>query len=108
MNFLFEPLTLVTFFPLVGVLVLLFLKPEQKNAARWTALVTSLITFGISIAVLPLVNLSGDASQEFFSDGITEEITSALAKIPDLKVVARRLPCRRCFQRTQDRSPPTR
>jgi NADH-quinone oxidoreductase subunit M len=43
---------MVTFFPLLGVLVLLFLKPEQKNAARWTALITSLITFGISLAVL--------------------------------------------------------
>jgi len=52
MNFVFHPLTLVTFFPLVGVLVLLFLKQEQKNAARWTALITSLVTFGISIAVL--------------------------------------------------------
>ena len=52
MNFLLQPLTLVTFFPLLGVLVLLFLKPEQKNAARWTALVTSILTFAISIAVL--------------------------------------------------------
>ena len=52
MNFLLQPLTLVTFFPLVGVLVLLFLKPEQKNAARWTALIASLITFAISLVVL--------------------------------------------------------
>ncbi len=52
MNFFLYPLTLVTFFPLLGVLVLLFLKPEQKNAARWVALITSLITFAISIAVL--------------------------------------------------------
>ena len=43
----------------------------------------------ISIAVLPFANLSGDPSQEFFSDGITEEITSALARVPDLRVVAR-------------------
>ena len=56
MNFLLHPLTLVTFFPLLGVLVLLFLKPEQKNAARWMALVTSLITFAISIAVLVQFN----------------------------------------------------
>jgi TolB-like protein len=35
------------------------------------------------------VNLSGDASQEFFSDGMTEEITSALAQIPNLQVVGR-------------------
>jgi TolB-like protein len=44
---------------------------------------------GVFIAVLPFENLSGDAAQEFFSDGMTEEITGALAKVPDLKVVAR-------------------
>ncbi|MCS6994271.1 MAG: NADH-quinone oxidoreductase subunit M [Anaerolineales bacterium] len=49
MNFLLEPLSIVTFFPLLGVLVLLFLKPEQKNALRWTALLTSLVTFFISL-----------------------------------------------------------
>src|SRR5262249_30275541 len=43
----------------------------------------------ISIAVLPFANLSGDASQEFFSDGMTEEITAVLAKIPSLSVVGR-------------------
>jgi TolB-like protein len=43
----------------------------------------------ISIAVLPFTNLSDDKQQEFFSDGMTEEITTALAKIPDLRVVAR-------------------
>jgi len=43
----------------------------------------------LSIAVLPFDNISGDASQEFFSDGMTEEITAALAKVPDLRVVAR-------------------
>jgi adenylate cyclase len=39
--------------------------------------------------VLPFENLSGDANQEFFSDGMTEEITAALAKIPALRVVGR-------------------
>ncbi len=43
----------------------------------------------ISVAVLPFANLSGDASQEFFSDGMTEEITSALAKVPGLIVIGR-------------------
>jgi TolB-like protein len=42
-----------------------------------------------SIAVLPFVNLSGDAENDYFSDGITEEILNALAQIPDLKVAAR-------------------
>jgi TolB-like protein/DNA-binding SARP family transcriptional activator len=43
----------------------------------------------IAVAVLPFDNLSSDPEQQFFSDGITEEITSALARIPDLSVVAR-------------------
>jgi adenylate cyclase len=42
-----------------------------------------------SIAVLPFVNMSGQAENNDFSDGITEEILNALAQISDLKVVAR-------------------
>ena len=42
-----------------------------------------------SIAVLPLENLSGDSENDYFGEGITEEILDALAKIPDLKVAAR-------------------
>ena len=58
MEFLLQPLTLVTFFPLVGVLVLLFLPSENKNSLRWTALITSLATFGISLWVLSMFNAS--------------------------------------------------
>jgi NADH-quinone oxidoreductase subunit M len=58
MEFLLQPLTLLIFFPLVGVLVLLFLKSEQKTAARWTALVTSLLTFGLSLWVLSMFTAS--------------------------------------------------
>jgi adenylate cyclase len=42
-----------------------------------------------SIAVLPFVNLSGDPEQEYFSDGMTEEIISALGSVPKLFVIAR-------------------
>jgi adenylate cyclase len=42
-----------------------------------------------SIAVLPFVNMSGDAENEYFSDGISEEILNVLAKVPDLSVAAR-------------------
>ncbi len=58
MDFFLQPLTLVTFFPLVGVLVLLFINAERKNALRWTALVTTLLTFGISLWVLAQFNAS--------------------------------------------------
>jgi TolB-like protein/DNA-binding winged helix-turn-helix (wHTH) protein len=40
-----------------------------------------------SLAVLPLENLSGDPSQDYFADGITEELTTDLAKIPALRVI---------------------
>ena len=42
-----------------------------------------------SIAVLPFVNMSADPDNEYFSDGIAEEILNVLARIPELKVAAR-------------------
>jgi len=41
-----------------------------------------------SIAVLPFHNLSGDAEQQYFSDGLTEDLTTDLTKVPGLKVIA--------------------
>ena len=42
-----------------------------------------------SIAVLPLVNTSGDAANDYFSDGLSEELIAVLAKIPGLKIIGR-------------------
>jgi TolB-like protein/Tfp pilus assembly protein PilF len=42
-----------------------------------------------SIAVLPFVNMSSDQEQEYFSDGLSEELLNLLAKIPELRVAAR-------------------
>ena len=46
-------------------------------------------TAGKSIAVLPFVNMSSDPEQEYFSDGIAEELLNVLSKIPGLRVSAR-------------------
>jgi NADH-quinone oxidoreductase subunit M len=58
MEFLLQPLTLLTFFPLLGVLVLFFIPGDRKEAIRWTTLVTTLVTFGISLWVLTMFNAS--------------------------------------------------
>ena len=42
-----------------------------------------------SLAVLPFANMSGKADEDYFSDGMTEELLNVLAKVPQLKVVAR-------------------
>ncbi len=42
-----------------------------------------------SIAVLPLVNTSGDSGNDYFSDGLSEELIAVLAKIPGLKIIGR-------------------
>jgi len=60
---------------------------ETAEQARTDALVES---FGDkSIAVLPFVNLSADPEQEYFSDGISEELLNLLARIPELRVTSR-------------------
>lgn len=43
----------------------------------------------VAMAVLPFENLSSDPAQQFFSDGMSEEISAALAKVPGLELIAR-------------------
>jgi NADH-quinone oxidoreductase subunit M len=63
MDLLLHPLTLTTFLPIIGVVVILFLKPEWKNAIRWVALVTSIATFGISVVMLTYFQASNPDMQ---------------------------------------------
>src|SRR6266705_447311 len=63
MNFFLQPLTLLTFFPLVGIVILFFIPSDRKDALRWTAFIASLITFGLSLWVLKMFNASNPSLQ---------------------------------------------
>ena len=62
---------------------------EHGLPAPQRAVETTGAAKGPGVAVLPFVNLSGDANQEYFSDGLTEDILTALARTGDLRVLAR-------------------
>ncbi|MEZ5832639.1 MAG: adenylate/guanylate cyclase domain-containing protein [Dongiaceae bacterium] len=55
-------------------------QPKQPTVAQFTH---------ASIAVLPFDNLSGDSTQDYFAEGITEDMTQALGRFSDLSVIAR-------------------
>jgi TolB-like protein/Flp pilus assembly protein TadD len=59
------------------------------GAGGWALLKPAPARGANSIAVLPFANLSGDVNQDYFSDGIAEELRSALARLPGLQVVGR-------------------
>src|ERR1700682_2684594 len=60
------------------------LRPHQQRRPELSATANSQ-----SIAVLPFVNMSSDKEQEYFSDGLAEELLNQLAQIPQLRVIAR-------------------
>jgi TolB-like protein len=67
-------------------------EPVQTTTEVVTDQATNTEQSGISdksIAVLPFVNMSSDPEQEYFSDGISEELLNVLSKIPGLQVAAR-------------------
>jgi serine/threonine-protein kinase len=50
---------------------------------------TNVVTGGSSLAVLPFVNVGGDTATEYFADGITDELATALGRIPGMRIAAR-------------------
>ncbi len=61
--------------------------PEPSLATD--SAVTAAASSEKSIAVMPFVNMSSEAEQEYFSDGISEQLLNLLAKIPELRVISR-------------------
>ncbi len=63
--------------------------PETVKKSSWTGAESLPLPDKPSIAVLPFENMSGDPEQEFFADGVVEDILTTLSKIPALFVIAR-------------------
>src|SRR5215471_14090254 len=76
-------------FPVLGVAVLIAGALLFDAAGIRTRILAERVPTIRSIAVLPLENLSGDASQEYFVDGMTDALITDLAQISDLKVISR-------------------
>ena len=74
---------------LTAIAVLLFLAAAGSWAMLGGRLTKPAQAAHLSIVVLPFANLSGDPSQDYFSDGITENLTTELARIKDSFVIAR-------------------
>jgi TolB-like protein/class 3 adenylate cyclase/Tfp pilus assembly protein PilF len=62
--------------------------PKSAVAAN-TSIAQPLVAPRLSIVVLPLANLSNDPDQQYFADGITEDVTTDLSRIPDMFVISR-------------------
>ena len=72
----------------IGVIYPLMLQISDSRTPELTEFTQKEIKSN-SIAVLPFVNMSDDAGNEYFSDGLSEELLNLLARIPELKVAAR-------------------
>ena len=79
---------------MIAVAVLFFvatrlLQPARESAQPAAVDAKSGGAHARSIAVLPFINLSGDSAQAYFTDGITEDLITDLARLPGLMVIAR-------------------
>ena len=78
-----------TFLVIAAVIAAIWIGRGNDRADNFGSLVTRFDERVPSIAVLPFTNLSGDPSNDYFSDGLSEEIRNLLAQVPDLKVIGR-------------------
>jgi TolB-like protein len=94
--------TIISILLVIGAgLLVLFVRPSAEEVAAMpprTAAVAATTPMhpaavaadsGPSIAVLPFVNMSSDREQEYFSDGLSEELLNELTRVPSLRVIGR-------------------
>jgi TolB-like protein/class 3 adenylate cyclase/Tfp pilus assembly protein PilF len=63
--------------------------PPVATAPRATFVSHAIVAPRLSIVVLPFTNLSNDPEQQYFADGITEDLTTDLSRLPDMIVISR-------------------
>jgi TolB-like protein/tetratricopeptide (TPR) repeat protein len=80
-------LTLVLLFG--GGVLWYFQRASETSTAMSPTPTAAALPTDASIAVLPFVNMSADKDQQFFADGISEELLNLLAQVPGLRVIAR-------------------
>jgi serine/threonine protein kinase/tetratricopeptide (TPR) repeat protein len=73
---------------LLVILAVTFLRPGDDSGSASPPTTDGVSKRGPTIAVLPFANASGDPEQEYFSDGLTEELVTELSRVPELFVLA--------------------
>ncbi len=88
--FLSKKLVASLLFVMLGVVALQFYSPQSSKQGVSNSSNDAQSVLPSSIAILPLRNLSGSADQDFFSDGITDALITALAKRVSIRVISTR------------------
>jgi serine/threonine-protein kinase len=76
-------------FPTIGEFAEVLLRIQREEATPGGGVKAHAAPAARSIAVLPFTNMSADPENEYFSDGMTEEILNALSTVPDVQVASR-------------------
>src|SRR6266516_2220195 len=89
-----RPKSVIPKWTLIGAAILILIAATVGSFLFWQrwkpkTFAPNSVTQEKSIAVLPLVNTSGDPGNDYFSDGLSEDLIAVLAKIPGLKIIGR-------------------
>jgi len=80
-----RPLIFAVTIAVVALAAIIVFQGRRRNSAAGDQAAGQLL----SVAVLPLANVGGDAQDEYFSEGMTDELANALSKLPGLRVASR-------------------